>query len=302
MTKDEQQTAKTDFRHSSFVIARCARVKSTKIIVDMNDLSQFRVFAEHLAELARPIARRYFRSDAATLGVTDKPDATPVTLADMEIEQRLRDEIARVYPGHGILGEEHDSVNLAAEWVWVIDPIDGTKAFTCGKPQFGTLVALCHRGVPVVGVIDQPITGERWTGVKDAGAWFNAVPAHANRQLKPLRDTILLITAPEQFTGAGAAVFERLKRACKGVYYGGDCYNYALIASGHVDLVVEMGLKTVDFAALVNPIEEAGGVCLDWSGRPLTLASDGTIVAAASRALAEEVLAVLAPSPLVGEG
>ena len=262
----------------------------------MNDLSEFKAFAERLAELARPIARHYFRSDAATLGTIDKPDATPVTLADMAIEQRLRDEIAAVYPAHGILGEEHDSVNLGAEWVWVIDPIDGTKAFTCGKPQFGTLIALTHRGVPVVGVIDQPITGERWTGVKGAGSWFNGQPVRANAQVKPLAETIVLVTTPDQFTGAGAAAFERLKRACKGVYYGGDCYNYALIASGHVDLVVEMGLKTVDFAALINPIEEAGGVCLDWSGQPLTLASDGTIVAAANRALADEVLQVLEPA------
>jgi len=273
-----------------------ARAKSTKIIVDMNDLSAFKAFAEHLAELARPIARHYFRSDAATLGQIDKPDATPVTLADMAIEQRLRDEIAAVYPSHGILGEEHESRNAGAEWTWVIDPIDGTKAFTCGKPQFGTLIALTYHGVPVVGVIDQPITGERWTGVKDAGSWFNGQPARANAQPKLLRDTIVLVTTPDQFTGAGAAAFERLKRACKGVYYGGDCYNYALIASGHVDLVVEMGLKTVDFAALINPIEEAGGICLDWAGRPLTLASDGTIVAAASRALADEVLRALEPA------
>jgi len=259
----------------------------------MHDLSQFRAFAGHLADLARPIAQRYFRS---ALQVIDKPDATPVTLADMEIEQRLRDEIAAVYPAHGILGEEHDSVNLDAEWVWVIDPIDGTKAFTCGKPQFGTLVALCHHGVPVIGVIDQPITAERWLGVKGAGASFNGAPARVNPAPRRLADSIVLVTTPDQFTGTGAAAFERLKRACKGVYYGGDCYNYALIVSGHVDLVVEMGLKTVDFAALVNPIEEAGGVCRDWSGRALALASDGTIVAAASRALADETLALLAPA------
>ncbi len=265
----------------------------------MSDLLPYKAFAEHLADLARPIAKRYFRSD---LTITTKPDATPVTLADMEIETRLREEIAREFPAHGILGEEHDSVNLSAEWVWVLDPIDGTKAFTCGKPQFGTLVALTHQGQPVIGVIDQPITDERWVGVKGSGAWFNGAPIRVNPKHKPLSETILLITAPEQFVGAGAEAFGRLKAACKGVYYGGDCYNYALIASGHVDLVVEMGLKTVDFAALVNPIVEAGGAACDWSGNALTLKSDGTIVAASSQALADEVLAVLVPSPLVGEG
>ncbi len=260
----------------------------------MHDLSQYSAFAAHLADLARPIAKRYFRSD---LTIIDKPDATPVTLADLEIESCIRDEIARVYPAHGVLGEEHDGVNLDAEWVWVIDPIDGTKAFTCGKPQFGTLVALAHRGEPVIGVIDQPITDERWTGVKGFGAMFNGRVARVSATRKPLAETILLVTAPEQFTGAGAAAFARLKVACKGVYYGGDCYNYALIASGHVDLVVEMGLKTVDFAALVNPIVEAGGVACDWAGRSLNLKSDGSIVAAANQALADEVLAVLAPAP-----
>ena len=257
----------------------------------MHELSQYSAFAAHLADLARPIAKRYFRSD---LKVIDKQDATPVTLADMEIETCIREEIARVYPTHGVLGEEHDDTNLDAEWVWVIDPIDGTKAFTCGKPQFGTLVALMHQGEPVIGVVDQPITDERWMGVKRRGATFNGAAMRVTDVRKPLAETILLVTAPEQFTGEGAAAFARLKAACKGVYYSGDCYNYALLASGHVDLVVEMGLKTVDFAALVNPIVEAGGVACDWAGRSLTIASDGTIVAAANRALADEVLAVLA--------
>ena len=257
----------------------------------MSYLHQYKAFAEHLADLARPIAKRYFRSE---LKIIDKLDATPVTLADMEIETRLREEIAREFPTHGILGEEHEGVNLSAEWVWVLDPIDGTKAFTCGKPQFGTLVALTHHGEPLLGVIDQPITDERWVGLKGSGATFNGAPMRVSGKRKPLSETIVLVTAPEQFSGDGAAAFARLKAACKGVYYGGDCYNYALMASGHVDLVVEMGLKTVDFAALVNPIVEAGGVACDWAGRPLTLESDGTIIAASNPFLAAEVRTVLA--------
>lgn len=257
----------------------------------MSYLHQYKAFAEHLADLARPIAKRYFRSE---LKIIDKLDATPVTLADMEIETRLREEIAREFPTHGILGEEHEGVNLSAEWVWVLDPIDGTKAFTCGKPQFGTLIALTHHGEPLLGVIDQPITDERWVGLKGSGATFNGAPMRVSGKRKPLSETIVLVTAPEQFSGDGAAAFARLKAACKGVYYGGDCYNYALMASGHVDLVVEMGLKTVDFAALVNPIVEAGGVACDWAGRPLTLESDGTIIAASNPFLAAEVRSVLA--------
>ena len=213
----------------------------------------------------------------------------------MEIEACIRDEIARVYPTHGVLGEEHDSTNLDAEWVWVIDPIDGTKAFTCGKPQFGTLVALTHRGEPVIGVIDQPILDERWIGVKGLGATFNGRVARVSPTRKPLAETIVLITTPDMFDRAeDLPILDRLKVASKGIYYGGDCYNYALLASGHVDLVIEMRLKTVDFAAVVNPIIEAGGVAFDWAGRSLSLNSDGTIVAAANQALADEVLAVLA--------
>ncbi len=266
----------------------------------MKDISQYRDFAGHLADLARPIAQRYFRSD---LTVIDKPDATPVTLADIEIETRIRDEIARVYPTHGVLGEEHDDTQLDAEWVWVIDPIDGTKAFTCGKPQFGTLVALTHRGDPVIGVIDQPIIDERWVGAKGLGATFNGRAMRASARRKPLSEAILLTTTPDMFDSPEhARAFARLKAACKGIYYGGDCYNYALLAAGHVDLVIECGLKTVDFAAVVNPIVEAGGVACDWAGRALTIASDGTIVAAAHQALADEVLAVLAPTHSDGEG
>jgi histidinol phosphatase-like enzyme (inositol monophosphatase family) len=257
----------------------------------MSSLATLRDFAGHLADLARPIARRYYRS---ALTIIDKPDATPVTLADQEIEATLRAEIARAFPEHGVLGEEEAPTRAEAEWLWVIDPIDGTKAFTCGKPQFGTLVALWHRGVAQIGLIDQPITGERWLGVRGEGAWFDGRPMRVRPRATRLADAIVLMTSPDLFSGGHEGALERLRRATKGIYYGGDCYNYALVAAGHVDLVVERGLKAVDFAALVNPIEEAGGICCDWAGAPLTLASDGTIVAAASRGLADEVLALLA--------
>jgi inositol-phosphate phosphatase / L-galactose 1-phosphate phosphatase / histidinol-phosphatase len=256
----------------------------------MNSHLDYKAFAEHLASVARPIAQRYFRSD---LRVIDKPDATPVTLADIEIETAIRNEIARLHPTHGVLGEEHDATNLNADWVWVIDPIDGTKAFTCGKPQFGTLIALTFKGEPVVGVIDQPIINERWVGVKGVGAWFNGQSIRTKARAKSLSEAIVLCTSPDMFDGETAEKFSKLSVACKGVYYGGDCYNYALLASGHVDLVVEAGLKIVDFAAVVNPIIEAGGVCCNWRGTPLTIDSDGAIIAAANRALADEVLSVV---------
>jgi inositol-phosphate phosphatase / L-galactose 1-phosphate phosphatase / histidinol-phosphatase len=264
----------------------------------MNDLLRYKAFAEHLAELARPIARRYFRSD---LKVIDKPDATPVTLADMEIETRLREEIAKAFPDHGILGEEEDPTNIDAEYVWVIDPIDGTKAFTVGKPQFGTLVGLCKNGEPVVGVIDQAITDERWVGAKGEGAWFNGSPIRRDvsgrllpsKHTTQLKDTIVLATSPSMFRKHKKRQIDALYGACKGFYWGGDCYNYALLAQGHVALVIETELKSVDFVALVNPIVESGGVICDWQGEPLTITSDGSVIAAATQALVDEVLAVI---------
>ncbi len=264
----------------------------------MQDLLRYKAFAEHLADLARPIARRYFRSD---LKVIDKPDATPVTLADMEIEARLREEIAKAFPEHGILGEEEDPTNVDAEYVWVIDPIDGTKAFTVGKPQFGTLVGLCKHGEPVIGVIDQAITDERWVGAKGEGAWFNgaAIRRDSGGRLLPskhttnLKNSIVLATSPSMFSGQQIPKYDLLIGASKGFYWGGDCYNYALLAQDFVALVIEADLKTVDFIAVVNPIVEAGGVVCDWDGRPLTMSSDGRVIAAATQALADEVLRLL---------
>jgi inositol-phosphate phosphatase / L-galactose 1-phosphate phosphatase / histidinol-phosphatase len=219
----------------------------------------------------------------------------------MEIEAQLREEIAKAFPEHGILGEEEDPTNIDAEYVWVIDPIDGTKAFTVGKPQFGTLVGLCKNGEPVVGVIDQAITDERWVGVKGEGAWFNGAPMRVNtdgsrresKHSRPLAETIMLATSPSIFSGLASETFALLNKAFKGIYYGGDCYNFALVAMDHGAIVVEAGLKTVDFVALVNPIVEAGGYVCDWHGQPLTMKSDGTIIAAANRRLADEVLEVI---------
>ena len=211
MTKDE--ATNDDQCEMACVIRRinrpgALRPKSTKIIVDMNDLSEFKAFAEAPCRAGAPIARHYFRSDAATSGTIDKPDATPVTLADMAIEQRLRDETA-VYPAHGILGEEHDSVNLGAEWVWVIDPIDGTKAFILRQ----TAVRHVDRALAPwrAGGGRDRSANHRGTldGRQGRGSWFNGQPVRANAQVKPLAETIVLVTTPDQFTGAGAAAFER---------------------------------------------------------------------------------------------
>ena len=233
---------------------------------------------------------RYFRTPVA---VDDKADASPVTIADREVESAMRAILAAEVPDHGILGEEHGQTNCDAEWVWVLDPIDGTAAFITGKPSFGTLIALAHRGRPVLGIIDQAFTNERWLGAAGRPTTLNGVPASV-RACPDLAHAYAFTTAPELFCPQTRPGWDRLAAGVKRVRYGCDCYAYALLASGFVDVVVEAGLKPYDYAALVPVIEGAGGVMTDWSGNPLTIASDGRVCAAGDARVHEAALRVLA--------
>ena len=206
-------------------------------------------------------------------------DASPVTIADRQAEERMRAILEAELPDHGILGEEYGTVRADAEWVWVLDPVDGTRAFITGMPIFGTLIGLCHRGRPVLGIIDQPILRERWLGYAGARSTLNGQPI-ATRACASLESAYLYSTAPAMFTGSLASRHLKLAEKVKNLRWGGDCYAYGLCASGHVDLVVEASLKQYDYAALGPVIEGAGGICTDWAGKPLDLDSDGTIVAA----------------------
>jgi inositol-phosphate phosphatase / L-galactose 1-phosphate phosphatase / histidinol-phosphatase len=246
--------------------------------------------AETLADAAGPIIRGYFRRKIA---VDEKPDLTPVTAADREAEAAMRRLIESRFPEHGIIGEEHGRTRAEAEYAWVLDPIDGTKSFISGIPLFGTLIALVHRGRPVLGVIDQPILRERWVGV--AGRLTTLNGAAVRTRACPILDrATLFCTAPDaMFKGADAEVFGRLSRAVKLVRAGADCYAYAQLASGFIDLVVESGLKPYDYCALVPVIEGAGGAITDWRGQPLDLVSDGRVVACGDPALAVPARAML---------
>jgi inositol-phosphate phosphatase/L-galactose 1-phosphate phosphatase/histidinol-phosphatase len=246
--------------------------------------------AGRLADAAGPVITRWFRQ---RVEIDDKSDATPVTIADREAEERMRAILDAEAPDHGVLGEEHGAVRLDAEWVWVLDPIDGTRAFITGLPLFGTLIALCRNGVPVLGVIDQPVLKERWLGVKGRGATLNGAPISV-RACDSLARAYMYSTSPGMFAhGDRLARQTKLADAVKGFRWGGDCYGYGLCAAGHVDLVVEADLKPFDFAALVPVIEEAGGVMTDWSNRPLTIASAGDVVAAGDRRTHAQALALL---------
>jgi inositol-phosphate phosphatase / L-galactose 1-phosphate phosphatase / histidinol-phosphatase len=246
--------------------------------------------ANSLADAARPIAARYFRTPVT---VDDKSDQTPVTIADREAETAMRALLNKHVPAHGIFGEEHGVERADAEYVWVLDPIDGTKAFITGLPIFGTLIALLHRGVPVLGIIDQPISRERWLGAAGRPSTLNDKPIKV-RSCAALDRAYMYSTAPQMFGGALARRHEALAEKVKLFRWGGDCYAYGLLAAGHVDLVVENDLKLYDFAALAPVIKGAGGLITDWQGRELDMHSNGSVIAAGDPAIHRAAMAVLA--------
>jgi inositol-phosphate phosphatase / L-galactose 1-phosphate phosphatase / histidinol-phosphatase len=243
-----------------------------------------------LADAAGAVIRRYFRQ---RVEVIDKPDASPVTIADRDSEAAMRRLIAERFPGHGIFGEEHGSERLDAEYVWVLDPIDGTKSFISGVPLFGTLIALLKGGKPVLGVIDQPVSGERWLGVAGRPSTQNGAPIRT-RACESLDAATVFTTSPDMFQGSDAEAFGRVRAGAKLVRYGADCYAYGLCAMGFVDAVVEASLKPYDFCALIPIIEGAGGIVTDWQGRRPGLVTDGRILACGDVVLHERILDRLA--------
>lgn len=245
--------------------------------------------AHRLADAVRPVVRRYFRTP---VGVDDKADASPVTIADREAEAVMRSILSRDLPDHGVWGEEHGSERLDAEWVWVLDPIDGTRAFITGMPIFGTLIGLLHHGQPMLGIIDQPILEERWLGVTGRRTTYNG-KAVAARACDALAKAYMYSTAPQMFPDDQKGPHRALADKVKLLRWGGDCYSYGLLASGCVDLVAEAGLMLHDFCAIVPVIEGAGGRMTDWHGQPLGKDSDGTVIAAGDAAVHKAALALL---------
>ena len=262
-------------------------------------------FANQLADEARVVILPYWRQP---LTVEEKlePDRaileSPVTVADRNTEKAMRRLIKSRYPDHGIYGEELGSEREDAEWVWVLDPIDGTKSFITGKPLFGTLIACLHRGTPVVGVIDQCVLDERWVGIVGRGTQLNGRPV-TTTGCGGLEKALLYATTHEMFKpGYEASRFGALSASVKRALFGADCYAYALLASGWgTHLVVEADLGLYDYCALVPVVQGAGGVITDWQGLPLTLprhaASKGRVVAAANAELHEQAVRVLSGGP-----
>jgi myo-inositol-1(or 4)-monophosphatase len=252
-------------------------------------LADMQRFIEQVADDARTMSLAHFRRPIA---IDTKADDSPVTIADRNIEAMVRERIAETYPTHGIFGEEHGKERMDAEFVWVIDPIDGTRSFISGWPLWGSLYALLHHGKPVLGMIDVPAMNERWIGLSGSAS-LNGEPCHASPRER-LSEATLYATSPDIFSASELACFEQVCEAAHTRRFGGDCYCYAMLASGHVDAVVEAGLQPYDYLASAPIIEAAGGVITDWRGRALTTNSGGRVVAAATPALHQAIIAITA--------
>ena len=225
---------------------------------------------------------------------------SPVTIADRSAETAMRELIENKFPSHGIYGEEFGEVRVDADFVWVLDPIDGTKAFVTGKPTWGILISLLFRGVPVVGVIDNCVLKERWVGSIGNPTLLNGEPVSvAKATAKKLCDATIYTTTPDMFrVGEELKKFEIVRDASLCTLYGCDCYAYALVASGFgADAVIEADLGLYDYAAIVPIIQGAGGIITDWNGNLLTLQnhhnSKGRVVACSNAALHSEMLYTL---------
>ena len=249
------------------------------------------LLANRLADAAGAAIRPFFRSAFAHEA---KDDASPVTEADRAAEAAIRAILDAECPHDAIIGEEYGEKSGTSGRSWILDPIDGTVSFMAGRPIFGTLIALLEDGWPVLGVIDQCISGDRWVGAAGRETTFNGKPVRT-RSCRALSDAVLASTGPQYFDDHIAEHFMALaaKTAHKRMLWGGDCYNYGLLAAGHIDLVVESGLKLHDFAALAPIVEGAGGMMCDWNGEPLHAASDGHVIALGDAARMEDVLEAL---------
>ncbi len=253
----------------------------------------FAAFVDELATVSGETIRPFFRS---ALGVENKSRSggfDPVTAADRAAEAAMRALIKRTFPEHGVVGEELDADNPDAEYVWVLDPIDGTKSFICGMPAWGTLIALTRRGQPIYGMMHQPFTREHFTG-DGKGAHYRGPAGERNlrvRSCAQLSDAIMLTTSPLLMKEADRQCFGRVENVVRLSRYGGDCYAYCVLAAGHVDLIIETELKPHDVLALIPIIEGAGGIMTTWENEPAL--KGGRIIAAGDKHVHAQAMKLL---------
>lgn len=268
-----------------------------KMTSNETSLKELLQFAHRLADAAEESILSRFRSK---LTVEDKTDSSPVTIADREAEQEMRNLIQSLFPDHGIIGEEHGEMNPNSPLQWVLDPIDGTRAFITGNPLFGTLIGLMEQGNPRLGVINIPATGERWTSAEGlnchyqnkSGKEFVCKVSGITR----LSEVLMYSTDPSMFDQEQTVLVDQLIKKVKSRRYGGDCYLYGMLAGGWIDLVVEADMKLYDVMALIPVVQSAGGVISDWKGNPIQPGWDGTVLASASPELHQQVVKILKTS------
>lgn len=252
----------------------------------MDELSDLKLFAKHLAEISGEIIRSYFRT---SVRVDSKSDFSPVTIADKRAEEAMRNEIIKHYPEHGIIGEEFGSYNEPAKYKWVLDPIDGTKSFICGAVTFGTLIALTKNNKPILGVINQPILNEFLIG-DNLSAELNGIKVHV-RKCDKLSDGVLLTTDHlniQKYRDINK--FNSLIEKVKLYRNWGDCYGYYLVATGYADIMIDPIMNLWDLTALIPVIKGAGGIITDYNGNdPMK----GNSIIAAARGIHKEVLRIL---------
>ena len=255
------------------------------------ELDRFITAAEAAADVAGAVIRPFFRADFA---VDTKSDRSPVTIADRTAEQAMRAVLAERFPDHGVLGEEFGRDRPEARLCWVLDPIDGTRAFVSGRPTFGTLIALLDGDTPILGVIDQPVSRERWIGAAGRPTTFRGCyGGHAGcRPCASLSQAELSCTSPEML-GPEWPRWQRLAAGVRRNYWGGDCYAHGLLALGQIDVIVENTMHLWDWAALVPVVEGAGGRVTDWSGQKLRPDGDGRVLSVGDPTLLPHIVALL---------
>ena len=250
---------------------------------------EFVVFIQSLADEAGKIL---LPASASRPGIELKPDRSYVTAVDKEIEAKLRKLIVARYPDHGIHGEEHGDERLDADLVWVLDPIDGTAPFIAGVPVFGTLIALLSKGVPILGVIDHPVTRDRWLGAVGRPTTRNGHVCRT-RSCPSIAEALMTSSNPDFFSAAERPAFEALRSRTQWRIYGGSCFSYGLMASGRTDVSIDAGFSIHDYAPYKPILEGAGGVITDWEGNPITMHTGRRIVAAGDPARHRDALALV---------
>ena len=246
-------------------------------------------FANLLADESEKIIFNYFRKK---IDIQNKKDNSPVTIADQKVELRIRELINSKFPSHGILGEEYESFKIDSEFVWVIDPIDGTRSFIAGHKDFGTLIALLYKNKPVIGIINCPAHKERWIGIENQQTTLNN-KLISTSSIKNIEESYMFTSGiyfDEPILRNG---FEKIKNKSRYYRLGGDCYMYGMLASGLIDVVIEDTLKPHDYMALINVIEGAGGKVSDKFGNDININSDGSLVASCNKSIHKDLISII---------